>query len=283
MRTLNFVAESVREEFPPHGVDLRNPSSARVYDFLLGGEYCYEADRRFGEQALSAFPKLRAIAKANRLFLHRVVRHLLRRGVRQFVDIGAGLPTMGHTHQVADVFAPGESQVVYVDHEPVTVAHSRVLLDRDGDQQRHAAVHADLRDPDGLWRRVADTGVVDLDRPVAVLLVAVLHLRQTDSRGLDVGPWSVSRYRELSCPGSYLAISHFTDQAGDRLDGFAELAAVWRSRREVEELFGDFELVEPGVTWTTSWHPEEAAPDAPHVEFGTPGESAMWAGVGRKG
>lgn len=275
MRTLTCVAESVREQFPPHGVDLRNPSSARVYDFLLGGDYCYEADRRFGEQALKVFPKLKAIARANRSFLHRVVRQLLRRGVRQFVDIGAGLPTLGHTHQVADAIAPGESHVVYVDHEPVTVAHSRVLLDRDGDQKRHAAVHADLRDPDGLWRQVADTGVVDLERPVAVLLVAVLHLRQPDARGVDVGRRAVARYRELSASGSYLAISHFADQVRERLDGFGELAAVWRSRQEVEDLFGDFELIEPGVTWTTEWHPEEN-------ERLEPGESAMWAGVGHK-
>jgi len=280
------VAEFVREEFPPHGVDLRNPSSARVYDFLLGGAYSYEADRRFGEQALRVFPMLRAIARANRLFLHRAVRYLLRRGVRQFVDIGAGLPTMGHTHQVADAFAPGASQVVYVDHEPVTVAHSRVLLDRDGDGRRHAAVHADLRDPDGLWQQVADTGVVDLDLPVAVLLVAVLHLRQPDSLGTDIGPRAVARYRELSSPGSYLAISHLTDEGVPnraKLAGFAELATVWRSRQEVEDLFGDFALVEPGVTWTASWHPEETAPGEPEVEFSAPGESAMWAGVGRKG
>ena len=276
----------MREQFPPHGIDLRNPSPARVYDFLLGGDYCYEADRRFAEQALRVFPKLQAIARANRLFLHRVVRYLLRRGVRQFVDIGAGLPTMGHTHQVADLFAPGESQVVYVDHEPVTVAHAQVLLDRDGDQARHAAVHADLRDPDGLWRQVADTGVVDLERPVAVLLIAVLHLRQSDARGVDVGPRAVARYRELSSPGSYLAISHLTDEGVPnraKLVGFGELAAVWRSKPEIEELFGDFELVEPGVTWTAQWHPEEAAPGAPAVEFEAPGESAMWAGVGRKG
>jgi S-adenosyl methyltransferase len=275
------VADSVRDEFPPHGVDLLNPSPARVYDFLLGGDYCYEADRRFGEQALRVFPKLRAIARANRLFLHRVVRYLLRRGVRQFVDIGAGLPTMGHTHQVADVFAPGESKVVYVDHEPVTVAHSRVLLDRDGDEKRHAAVHADLRDPDRLWQQVAATGVVDLHRPVAVLLIAVLHLRQFDSRGVDIGPRAVARYRELSSPGSYLAISHLTDEGVPiraKLAGFAELAAVWRSKQEVEALFGDFELVEPGLVGCAMWRPGGPGDisDAPDMNM------LVYGGVGRK-
>ncbi|HEX4700590.1 MAG TPA: SAM-dependent methyltransferase, partial [Pseudonocardiaceae bacterium] len=159
----------------PPGVDLEHPSVARVYDFYLGGTANWAIDREFGKKVLARFPLLRPIAKANRLFLHRAVRHLVRQGVRQFVDIGSGVPTMGNTHQIADELAP-DCRVVYIDNEPVAVAHSQMLLDQNGDPERHAAINADLREPDELWQRVRDTDVLDLTQPVALLLVAVLHV-----------------------------------------------------------------------------------------------------------
>jgi hypothetical protein len=229
---------------------------------------------------------------ANRLFLHRVVRHLVGLGIRQFVDIGAGFPTMGSTHQVADETTQ-DSRVVYVDHEPVAVAHTQLLLDEYGDPRRHAVCHADLREPDHLWARVADTGVVDLDQPVAVLMIAVLHVRQPGRDGTDTGADAVRRYRQLMPSGSYLALSHVTDTGvpdalAGRLAGLQRLyddhsrPLIWRNQAEIRALFGDFTLVEPGMAWTPTWHTEHTDPDAPVPYFAAPNESAVRVGVGRK-
>lgn len=288
-----MVTAADSEPTPPPGVDLQRPSVARVYDYYLGGSANWAIDREFGEAVLSEFPLLRPIAKANRLFLHRAVRHLARLGVRQFVDVGSGVPTMGPTHQVADEVAP-DSRVVYVDNEPVAVAHSQVLLDRYGDRDRHAAVNADLREPDALWERVGETGVIDLDQPVALLLIAVLHVYQPGLDGEDTGAASVARLRQLAASGSYLAVSHLTTEgiSESLQDSLAALKrmydtrsssrAIFRTHDEIRAVFGDFEMVEPGMTWTTEWHPEETSPLAPTIEFSAPDESAVWAGVGRK-
>jgi len=231
-------------------------------------------------------------AMANRLFLHRAVRHLVRLGVRQFVDIGAGVPTMGNTHQVTEEVAPN-SKVVYVDNEPVAVAHSQVLLEQHGDPARHAVINADLRHPNRLWQQAIQTGVLDLDEPIALLLIAVLHVRQPDPDGVDVGPQAVARYRELLPSGSYLAISHGTldgvpDEVTQRIVEVKQMyerassSVIYRSHQEIQALFGDFVLVEPGMTWTPLWHPEEACPHAPVIKFDDPAESIAWCGVGRK-
>ena len=277
----------------PPGVDLEHPSVARVYDYYLGGTANWAIDREFGKRVLSRFPLLRPIAKANRQFLHRSVRYLVRQGVRQFVDVGSGIPTMGPTHEVADELAEG-TRVVYADNEPVAVAHAQMLLDQEGDPRRHAAINADLRYPDRLWRQVADTGVVDLDQPVALLLIAVLHVHQAGTHGEDVGARSLARFRELMVPGSALAISHITSEGvPPRLEhNLAELKqmydassssnAIWRDHTEIRELFGDFEIVEPGLTWVPDWHPEETSPSAPAIAFGSPNESVILAGVARK-
>lgn len=287
------MSAAPHEPSPPPGVDLERPSVARVYDFYLGGTANWAIDREFGKKVLSRFPLIRPIAKANRLFLHRVVRHLARQGVRQFVDIGSGVPTMGPTHEVADQLAPG-SRVVYVDNEPVAVAHSEMLLEQHGDPARHAAINGDLREPDVLWRQVEATGVVDLSRPVALLMIAVLHVRQIGPNGDDIGDASLARYRELMSPGSCLAISQLTtDGVSPEMDlNLADLKrmyesssssnAIFRDREQILGLFGDFELIEPGLTWTPLWHPEETSPTAPVVTFAEPNESAILCGVGRK-
>ncbi|HVV23325.1 MAG TPA: SAM-dependent methyltransferase [Pseudonocardiaceae bacterium] len=281
------------EPLPPPGVDLERPSVARVYDFYLGGNANWAIDREFGKKVLSRFPLLRPIAKANRLFLHRAVRYLARQGVRQFIDIGSGVPTMGPTHEVADQLAP-DSHVVYIDNEPVAVAHSQMLLEQHGDPKRHAAINADLRDPEGLWQQVRATGVIDVDQPVALLMIAVLHVRQIGPNGDDIGDAVLSRYRELVVPGSYLAISQLTmDGVTAEMDGhLADLKrmydtssssqAIFRDRAGIEALFGDFEIVDPGVTWTPLWHPEESSPSAPSVTFAQANDSAILCGIGRK-
>jgi hypothetical protein len=278
----------------PPGVDLEHPSVARVYDYFLGGTANWAIDREFGKKVLTRMPVLRPIAKANRLFLHRAVRYLVRQGVRQFVDIGSGIPTMGNTHEVAEDLAPGAAHVVYVDNEPVAVAHSEMLLDQHGDRSRHAVINADLREPDRLWEQVRQTGVIDVEQPVAVLIVAVLHFHQPGPDGTDVGAESVARYRELLVPGSYLAISLATaDGVGpvmaerlrelDRMyQQSGSTTGQFRSQEQIRDLFGDFTIVEPGLTWTPLWHPEETGSIAPVISFEAPNESAILAGVGRK-
>lgn len=274
------------------GVDLERPNVARVYDYYLGGEANYAVDRVFAQKALERYPFVRPAAQANRLFLHRVVRHLAKRGIRQFVDIGSGVPTMGSTHQVADDIAP-DSRVVYVDNEAVAVAHSRLLLEREEVDDRHAVLHADLRDPDGLWQQLADSGVIDPEQPVALLLIAVLHVTQPGPDGADCGPEVVARYRELLSAGSYLVISHGTDDdvPNSRVREMADFGrmydhsatpVLWRSHEDIDALFGDLPLVEPGTTWTPLWHPEESGDNAPEIDFEEPNDSVVWAGVAYK-
>ncbi|OXM63779.1 SAM-dependent methyltransferase [Amycolatopsis vastitatis] len=285
------------EPFPPAGVDLSQPSVARIYDYFLGGDTNWEIDRRFAEQLLGKFPILRPIARSNRLFLHRLVRHLTKRGIRQFVDLGSGVPTMGHAHEVADQVAPGEVRVAYVDHEPVAVAHSRSLLRQYGDEERHTAIHGDLRDPGRLWERIAETGVIDLDRPVALLMIAVLHIQQLPSpdspESADLGPQLVATYRDLLAPGSYLGISHVTGEGiPDEFAGMLEdiktmydgagNPVIWRTRQQIRELFGDFRMIEPGLTWTPLWHPEEATVTDETPDLGEASESIVLAGVAQK-
>ncbi|MFR9727998.1 SAM-dependent methyltransferase [Saccharopolyspora sp. MS10] len=287
------MSNSDRDPFPYQVADLTRPSVARVYDWYLGGKANWAIDRAFGQSVIDKYPLLRPIAISNRLFLHRAVRRLVAHGVHQFVDIGSGVPTMGNTHSVAEEVEP-DSRVVYIDHEPVAVAHSKVLLDEHGDSRRHAAVNADLRNPDKLWQRSLETGVLDLDKPIAVLLVAVLHVEQPDKRGRDISEQVVARYRELLPAGSYLVISHITDdgvlpEMKGKLAGIKEMydrsssPVIWRRREEIRQLFGDFELMEPGMAWTSEWHPEDRSPNhSVDLGFAAPEESGIWAGVGRK-
>nr|WP_312872113.1 SAM-dependent methyltransferase [Amycolatopsis dendrobii] len=285
------------ESFPPPGIDLSKPSVARVYDYYLGGTANWEIDRQFAERMLRDYPMVRPIALANRRFLHRVVRHLVRAGIRQIVDLGSGVPTMGHAHEIAEQIAPGEVKVAYVDCEPVAVAHSTSLLREKGDPARQVALHADLRDPRRLWSLLAGSGVIDVDRPIALLLISVLHFGLPPAPGsestADLGPSVTAEYRDLLVPGSYLALSHVTDEGvppqcerllADAKERYAAAGTdlVYRRRAEITALFGDFTLLEPGVTWTPLWHPEEAGPDDRTVPLDAANESLLLAGVARK-
>jgi hypothetical protein len=293
------VLESRSDPVPPPGVDLQRPSVARVYDYLLGGNANWAIDREFGERVVEKVPLVKDMALANRLFLTRLVRYLTKQGVKQFLDVGAGVPTAGNTHQVADAVQreaghEPDVRVVYVDNEPVAVAHAAMLLDSDGDPARHAVIEADLRDPDELWQKARETQLLNLDEPVALLLIAVLHVHQPGPDGNDIGAESVARFRDLLPRGSYLAISHMTGEGvpDDLVEKLLEIKSmydessssdgIWRSRADIAALLDDFRLVEPGWTWTPEWHPEETGPTAPTVTFGTPSESVVWAGVGQK-
>lgn len=260
---------------------------SRVSNFLLGGDANWEVDREFARQAVDLFPLLAGAVVANHRFLVRTVRHLAKSGIRQFVDLGGGVLAMENTHQVADRVV-SDCRVAYVECDPVAFAHAEILLDEDGDPDRHTVVHADPGQPEELWARLCDTWVIDTDEPIAFLMASAMDGFQIWRCDGELGAKVVIRYRELLPVGSYVAISHLTrdgvppeivDQVGEvarlcRCSYDSEL--TWRSRTETAALLGDFEIVDPGVVWTAQWRPDE-----PTV-IATPSQSVMLAAVGRK-
>ncbi|MCP2259168.1 S-adenosyl methyltransferase [Streptoalloteichus tenebrarius] len=256
-------------------VDKELPSAARMYDYYLGGTHNFASDRRAAEQAIAAMPATVLGARANRAFLRRAVQFLVDAGVRQFLDLGSGIPTVGNVHEVAHRVAP-DARVVYVDVDPVAVAHSRGLL---ADEPNAAAVRADLRDVDRVLGHPEVARLLDLDQPVGLLMVAVLHFvpLSDDAAGI------VARYRDALAPGSHLALSHMslTGQAPEVLERFqavyanADNQVVLRSREELLDLFTGFDLVEPGLVPLAAWRPDtETSPELLRL----PG----FAGVGRR-
>ncbi|WP_410656824.1 SAM-dependent methyltransferase [Amycolatopsis sp. lyj-112] len=269
---------AVDPEFLPEGVDLERPNAARIYDWALGGTANWAVDREFGEQLVKAFPLIRSVARANRAFLGRAVRHCAENGVNQFLDLGSGVPTVGNVHEIADEADP-ESRCVYVDNEPVAVAHSKILLEKRGDPARHAVIGGDLRDADEVWERAFETGVLDPAKPVALLTVAVLHfLPEPELAGI------IARYRALLPPGSFYVLSHVTMSGveGDELEQIQRVVkqyeqsstpATFRDREEIRGFFGDFALVAPGLVPVGEWRLDD-----PH----SPTLNCAIGGVSRK-
>jgi SAM-dependent methyltransferase len=234
------------------GVDVERPSQARIYDYLLGGSLNFAVDREAAHQLIAMVPDVPLIAQANRAFLRRAVGFLVGAGIRQFLDIGSGVPTRGNVHELAQRYAP-ESRVVYVDIDPVAVAHSRYILAGD---DRSTAIQEDARRPDRILEHVKVQGLLDLTQPIAILMVSVLHFiaDSDDPAGI------VRRLRDAIAPGGYLALSHITSDG--RPDGtvqdarLADTFAGPRSRNEVERFFTGLELVEPGLVTVGQWRPE---------------------------
>ncbi|KAA9152477.1 methyltransferase [Amycolatopsis acidicola] len=274
----------------PEGVDLEHPNAARIYDYLLGGTANWAIDRSFGELIVKHVPMARTIARANREFLGRSVRYCVRHGVSQFLDLGSGVPTVGNVHEAADEL-DGSSRCVYVDREPVAVAHSELLLEEHGDPERHAVVRADFRDVAAVWKQAAATGVLDTGRPIGLILCAALHFLSPAEPAAEI----MARYRELLPGGSYLIITHGTKE-GLRLppEEVAEISAVFelyeqsstpvysRGRAEIAGFFGDFPLVEPGLVWLPEWRPKEGPAKASARFAENPSLSVGLGGVGRK-
>lgn len=252
-------------------IDPAVPNIARVYDCLLGGKDNFEVDREHAAELLKRLPQAERLARENRHFLMRAVRFLAEEaGVAQFIDIGAGLPTADNTHQVAQRTNP-DARVVYADNDPHVLAHGRALL---AGQGATAVVQADMRDPEAIFSHAGTRQLIDFTRPVAVLLVSVLHLVAGDEAAELTGYW-----RRTLPRGSHLVISHAEDRPA--LRRAAELyqerlgTGTLRTRDEIVALFEGFELVPPGVVGLPVWRPEtsllpEGAEDSP-----------MLCGVGR--
>ena len=235
-------------------IDLTRPSVARVYDYYLGGAHNFAVDREMAQQAISMWPDLPLIMQANRAFLRRAVRFCVDAGVRQFLDLGSGIPTVGNVHQVARDAAP-DARVVYVDSDPIAVAYSRTILD--GDPQT-SVVQADLRDPAQVLGSTEVRSLLNLDEPVAVMMVAVLHFVRDEDDPAAI----VAAYRDAMASGSYLVVSHASqdgqpERAGEHEDLYRQTAnpMTMRTSSQVRGLMAGFDVVEPGVVFLPLWRP----------------------------
>jgi hypothetical protein len=260
-----------------HGLDTGTAHVARVYDYWLGGKDNFEADRRYGDDLEKRVPSIRITARMNRLFLGRAVRYLTAEaGIRQFLDIGTGLPTANNTHQVAQAIAP-ESRVVYTDNDPMVLAHARALLTSSA-AGKTAYVDADLRNPRDVLEAKELTETLDLRQPVAVMLLAVLHLVSDDAVAFP----TVETLVKAMPPGSYLVISHATGDfwpqervdAANATNKKHNVDFRFRSHAEVSRFFTGLHLVEPGIVPVAQWRPD-GGPTADREK------SNLWAGVAR--
>ncbi|MFI5844053.1 SAM-dependent methyltransferase [Catenuloplanes sp. NPDC051500] len=237
-------------DWVPSGVDVSVPNAARIHDYALGGHHNFAIDREFWRRAETLTPEARPIAYARRGFLGRAVRWLAGRGVRQFLDIGSGLPTLGNVHEVAGDADPA-ARVVYVDNDPVAVVQSRALLES---EPRARAVEGDLRRPEDILYHPEVLELLDFSEPVAVLMLDVLHFLADLERPGEI----VRRLGEACVSGSYLVVSH---PAPDQGRAFApplpgEAVTVARDAAEIAALLDGLALVPPGVVPATDWHPE---------------------------
>ena len=258
------------------GLDVGVAHIARVYNYWLGGKDHFAADRAAGEATTSVYPGIRLSAQANRAFLARVVRYLAEvEGIRQFLDIGTGLPTANNTHEVAQAAAP-ESRIVYVDNDPLVLAHARALL-TSSPAGVTAYLDADLRDTGKILREAAAT--LDFSRPVAIMLIAVLHYIPGLAEARDI----VAELLAAVPPGSFIAVSHagsdlspqeiaaFEKNLNEHLPGERHVA---RPRADVTRFFDGTTLLAPGVVPVSEWRPATAD------EAALP--TTLWGGVGRK-
>ena len=267
-----------RPRWIPADVDLDRPNPARILDYFLGGAHNFAVDRKAAKQAVQAMPEVANGMRASRSFLRRAVTMLVEAGVDQFLDLGSGIPTVGNVHEIAQRLNPA-ARVVYVDNEPIAVAHSRTIL---ANKPLVAPVRADLRHPDSVLNLPEVRDMIDFSRPVGLIAIAVLHYLPDadDPHGL------VEAYRNALAPGSYMAVSHATMDfvPEDLLGSIDQVEQIYRSISaqlhprsygEVAKFFTGLELVEPGVVpvrqWRAEWNDNHEG--KVHLSYG---------GVGRK-
>ncbi len=237
----------------PAGIDVSIPHPARIYDFFLGGKDNFEPDRAAAEAAIAGFPDAPFVARQNREFMRRATSVMVKAGIRQFVDVGSGLPTADNLHQIARRVAP-DSRVVYVDNDPIVLAHGSALLAKNATT---SVVTADLREPEKVFDACEAAGI-DFGKPVGLLMIAVLHFVPEGVTEL------VDVYRAKLVSGSYLALSHVTadgmtqERAEQAAGTYARTPSGlhYRTPEQIEALFDGIDLLEPGVVATRLWRPE---------------------------
>ena len=273
------MTDLTADDVPVPEIDTSKPHPARMYDYYIGGKNHFAADREVADAALAHWPAGRIGLRENRRFLGRAVRYLAgEAGVRQFLDIGSGLPTTANVHEMAQAADPS-CRIVYVDHDPMVLTHARALL-TSSPEGRTAYIQADLRTPLDILTSPVVRSVLDFDQPVALILVAVLHFLQEDDNAEGV----LKILLDALPPGSYLAATHLTLEhdpesvgGGQRVYREAGLAMNARDSDEFASLaFSGLELVPPGVVLASEWRPDSNAPRP------TPAEVSCYGGVARK-
>lgn len=257
-------------------MDTDLPNVARMYDYYLGGLHNFPADREMAQRVVGAYPSLPAVVRLNRAFLRRAVIYLAKAGIRQFIDLGSGLPTVGNVHEVAQSVDP-EARVVYVDIDPTAVLHSRLML---VGNPYATVLQVDLRQPELVLNHRDLLWQIDLDQPVALLAVAVLHflLDADDPQGL------MKTYGSVLAPGSHIVLSHGSpDLEPEAAERVTQLYARtgnpmrFRTYAQIARLFSNFELVDPGLVLLNEWHPGLSGEPLPEV-----GALSAYCGVARK-
>jgi hypothetical protein len=256
------------------GIDTTRPHVARMYDYYLGGKDNFAVDREAVAAVEAAMPEVRQLAQENRAFLRRAVGFMTAAGIRQFIDIGAGLPTAGNTHEVAQAHAPG-ARVVYVDNDPIVLTHGRALLATDADT---TVVTADLRHPEDVLGNDDVRRLIDFSRPVGVLLIAMTHFLREEEREPVMGV-----LRDALAPGSCLAATHVTvdNHSREAVEGVeaayrkTPTPIFFRRHDEIARFFGGFDLVEPGLVTVDRWRPDPADPAPAPTGW-------LYGGVGRR-
>ncbi|MFJ9630782.1 SAM-dependent methyltransferase [Streptomyces sp. NPDC091280] len=266
-----------RPAWAPRSIDISVPSVSRIYDYYLGGSHNFEVDREAARKAMEFLPGLPKIMQANRAFMRRAVRFAAAEGITQFLDIGSGIPTFGNVHEVAQEASPG-AHVMYVDHDPVAVAHSQAVL---AGNPTADVVAADLRKPREILASPEVQRLIDMNRPVALLLVAILHfVEDTDD------PYgAVAQLRDALAPGSLLILTHASyegiplppERAEGAVDVYKDIRnpLIMRSREEIARFFEGYDMVEPGLVPMPDWRPDTAPEDEDPYSF------SGFAGVGR--
>lgn len=264
-----------RPSWVPEGVDITVPNSARAYDYALGGYHNFAVDRDFLERLEQTLP-IREAAWANRALLHRVVRFLVAQGVRQFLDIGSGMPTVGNVHEIAQEAVP-ESRVMYVDIDPVTVLHSQAIL---AGKPRVGVIEGDLRRPADILDHPDVQKLLDFSEPVAIILFLVVHYVADDDEARAI----MAQLQDALVSGSYMALTHtsplpgFEDQMERARKLFDETPTHtnFRSREQIADLLTGMEIVEPGIVRTAEWRPD------PDEEFDAKAGALSFVAVARK-
>ncbi|WP_242189690.1 SAM-dependent methyltransferase [Saccharopolyspora soli] len=253
-------------------VDMNRPSVARMYDYYLGGKDNYQVDRDAVDRVAQAMPEIRELAQENRAFLRRAVRYMARQGIRQFIDIGSGLPTVGNTHEIAQAVNP-DARVVYVDNDPIVLAHGRALLASDDNT---TVVTADMRRPAEVLEHPQTNALIDFDEPVAVLMIAMVHFLTAEER-----PAVMGQLRDALAPGSHITATHVTTDHKSP-DAVAQIESIYattptpiyfRDHAEIARFFDGFDFVDPGLVTIDDWHPDrdDPAPEATGWLYGAVG------------
>ncbi|RJQ80809.1 hypothetical protein D5S17_07110 [Pseudonocardiaceae bacterium YIM PH 21723] len=262
----------------PEDIDISVPSSARVYDYMLGGAHNFAVDRAMGQKLLEIDPGYRDLTRIARATLGRIVRYMVSNGIRQFLDIGSGIPTVYNVHEIAQGIDPS-CRVVYVDRDPIAVAHSQLMLQ---DNPAAAMVSSDMREPERILNAPETQRLIDFDQPVGLLFMLMLHWLTDDDDPVRMTEF----YRSKLAPGSFMGVTHVGTEHDEVTD--AALATIKnntggefiteRTREQVAAMFGEFQLVEPGLVGCGEWRPGGPGDIASAADL----NQIIYAGVGRK-